>query len=132
MLADGTGREFLPHFAIRKARRVVWSAIGAEIFSFADAVGEAVVLYDDLQVILQQYLPLRVVSNSSSLFSVVVKFTITMENPHMIDLHAARETLEWRKITKLGWRRWEVNLADSLTTTIPSHSPQLPAHAHSG
>lgn len=58
--------------------------VGAELFAFADAVAETVLLRHGLQTIREQHLLLQDSTSSFSLFSVVVKSTTTMEKRAMI------------------------------------------------
>lgn len=68
----------------------------------------------DLGAIMRHGLPLRVLTDSSSLFSVVVKSTITTEKRLMNDLHARKEAFERKDLTEIGWIRRELNFGDGL------------------
>lgn len=103
LIADGTGRAEIVHYTSRKAKRVVCSVLGTGIFAFADPVDVAIRLRHDLKAIKRQDLPLRVLKDISSLFTVVVKSTTPTETRIMIYLRPAREAFERRDITEIGW-----------------------------
>lgn len=120
LLADGTARTEIIHFASRKAKNVVRSVLGAEICASADAGDVGIVLRHDLRAILRSDLPLRVLTDSSSLLSVVVHSTKATEKRLMIDHGAAREAFECKDVSKIGCILRELNLADGLTKAKPS------------
>lgn len=83
------------HSAILKqngeTRRTLRS--GAQSFTVADVVDIAILLHYDLQDTLKKELPLRVLTDRSSLSFMVVNSTKTTEKYLMINLRAAMEAI---------------------------------------
>lgn len=103
------------HFSSHKSRRVVRSVLGAETYAFADAFDYAHALKHDLESILDQKIPLQMLTDSKSLFDVLTKCSSTIEKRLMIDLQVVRQAYETHLISDLGFIRTEHNPADGLT-----------------
>lgn len=59
--------------------------------------------------------PIAILTDSHSLFNVMVKSTTTTEKRLMIDIEAAREAYARGEVSNVGWVRSEDNLVDGLT-----------------
>lgn len=90
------------------------SVLVTESLIFAATVDASVLLRHDLQAILQQELPILVLRDSCSLFSVVVKSTTTMEKSQIMVLRAAQEAFDRRDMKETGSIRRELNLDEGL------------------
>lgn len=88
---------------------------GGETHAFADAFDASYAIRHDLQQIMSKKIPLRIVTDSDSLFKVITKSSNMMEKRLMIDVQAVREAYHEREIDDMGWIKSEVNLADRLT-----------------
>lgn len=62
-----------------KSKRATRSVLGSEVMAFADGFDVAYSLKYDLQVILNQQIPLVMLTGSLSLFDVVTKASATKE-----------------------------------------------------
>lgn len=107
------------HFSYYKSKRVTRSVMGAEVLAFADGFDYAYLLRRDLQHILDQPLPLAMLTDSERLFKTIAKSTTTTEKLLMIDIQAAREAYGKQEISDVGWIRSEDNPADGLTKPAP-------------
>lgn len=86
-------------------------------------------VHHDIQATMRRHLPLRVLTDSSGFFYVVVKDTTTTEKRLMLDLRATREAFERNDITEREWIRRKLNLGDGfLLTKVKPSPPPLPGH----
>lgn len=58
--------------------------------------------------------PLTMLTDSESLFKLIVKSSVTTENRLMVDMRAAREAYERGNISIVGWIWSPDNIADGL------------------
>lgn len=112
---DKTGRVNWFHFRSYKCKRVVRSVLGGETHAFVDSFDAAYAIRYDMQQMINKNIPLSLVTDSDSLFKVVVKSSTTTERRLMIDMLTAREAYQKREIDDMGWIRSDGNLADGLT-----------------
>lgn len=115
LLTDETNRVNWLHFRSYKCKRVVRSVLAGETHAFADAFDAAYAIRHDLVQIIRRYVPLNMVTDSDSLFKVIVQSSHTTERRLMIDIQAGREAYQAREIDNIGWVRSDGNLADGLT-----------------
>lgn len=115
LLTDGTGRANLLHFSSYKSKRIVRSVLGGETYAFADGFDAAYMLRYDLERMLMRRIPMTMLTDSESLFRVIIKASVTTEKRLMIDVRAAREAYQRGDISNVGWIRSAHNLADGLT-----------------
>ena len=115
LLADKYGKCNVLHYASYKSRRVTRSVLGAEVYAFADAFDFAYVIKHDLEEILGQRVPLQMLTDSRSLFDVIVKNSTTAERRLMIDIKDVRESYEQQLISNVGFVRSADNPADAFT-----------------
>jgi hypothetical protein len=64
---------------------------------------------------LRQTIPLTMLTDSSSLFSVITRSTTTLEKRLMIDLATVRDAYAAQELSDVGLLRHETNPADGLT-----------------
>ena len=69
----------------------------------------------DLESILGQKIPLQMITDSKSLFDVIVKNSTTAERCLIIDIKDDRESYESMKMSNVGFVRSENNPADAFT-----------------
>ena len=122
LLADKFGKRNILHYASYKSRRVTRSVLGAEVYAFADAFDYAYVIRHDLEEILNQCIPLQIMTDSRSLFDVIVRNSTTSDRRLMIDIKDVRESYESQKISHVGFVRSK--------TTLQTHSqnPNIVMH----
>lgn len=114
-LADGNGTAVAIHFKSYKARRVVRSALGGEIFAFSDMFDIAATLVKELQYIYGKDIPLQLMTDSKSLFDIISKGSRTSEKRLVIDIAAAREAFRDRLIFDIVFVHYSSNIVDGLT-----------------
>ena len=68
-----------------------------------------------MEEILDQRIPLQMMTDSRSLFDVIVRNSNTSERRLMIDIKDVRESYESQKISNVGFVRSEDNPADAFT-----------------
>lgn len=122
LLVDGSGNACVVLFASSKSKRVFRSVLGAEIFAFADGADEALILMHDLRYMLKEEVPLKALTDSSSLFSIIIRSTSITERRLMIYLQAAREAFDRSDIAEIGWIERARNISYSLTKPAPCDS----------
>ena len=115
VLSDSSGRANLMHYNSYKSKRVVRSVLGGEMYAFADAFDAAFSIRHDLQRLLKKDVRLTLLTDSMSLFKVIVNSTITTEKRLMIDISAVREAYEKSDIDFIGWIPSNSNIANGLT-----------------
>lgn len=115
LLCDGNDNCNVIKFRSFKSKRVVRSVLGAEVYSFAEAFDAAFVIKTDLERILDTELPLSMLTDSNSLFDVMVKPSFTTEHRLMIDLQVARNAHQSHEISDIGFIRSAFSPADAFT-----------------
>lgn len=86
LLVEGAGKVVILSFASQKSKRLVRSALRVEIFDFTADDEAALLIRHDLRTLLQQYIPLRELAYSSSLFSFIIRSTTTTDRLLMVNL----------------------------------------------
>lgn len=102
LLADGSGRANILHFASYKSKLIVRSALGGETYAFADGFDYGYLLRHDLERVFGKPIPHAMFSDSESLFKIIVKSTRATERRPMIDVKAAREAYDIGEIRVVG------------------------------
>ena len=97
--------------------------MGAETYALADAFDFAFCCKKDLERILEQRIPLQMLTDSKSLFDVITKCSNTSERRLMIDVDAVRTAYLKHEISNFGFLRGPNNPADGLTK--PKSCPAL-------
>lgn len=114
-LADDSSSVVPILFKSYKARRVTRSAMSGEVIAFSDLFDAAAALAAELKNILNQTIPVQLLTDSKSLFDVISKGSRTSEKRTMLDVAAAREGFRDRVISDIGFVRSSQNVADDLT-----------------
>lgn len=114
-MTDGTKRVNWLHFRSYKCRRVVRSVLAGETHAFVDAFDSSFTLRHDLSEIVNSTIPLSLITDSESLFKVIVQSSTITEKRLMIDLQACREAYQEGEIDDVGWVKSGNNVADGLT-----------------
>lgn len=103
----------------------------AAIFTFADVSDAAILARHDLQLLYDQQVPIRALTDISSLLSLVIKSITTTEKGMINNLSTTREACRQQDKAEIGWISRELNIADGLTklravlytsTTFPAQS----------
>lgn len=114
-LSDDTNRVNWIHFRSYKCKRVVRSVLAGETHAFVDAFNSAFTLRHDLSTMVKTNISLNLITDSDSLFKVIVQSSTTTEKRLMIDLQACREAYRERSIENVGWVKSANNVADGFT-----------------
>ena len=128
LLCDKQNNCHVLDFGSKKSRRVVRSVLGGEVYAFAEAFDRAYMLRHDLQRILNQPIPLWMLTDSKQMFDVITKASQTTERRLMIDIVATREAYNNYEISNVGLIATEYNPADGLTKI--AHCPALESITH--
>ena len=89
--------------------------LGAETFALADACDAAILIQHDLKSLLNRKVKIKILTDSATLFNVMVRNASTTEKRLMIDIKAAREAYNEDIIDSVTWIRRQYNLADAMT-----------------
>lgn len=103
------------HYSSYKSSRVVRSVLGGETYAFADGMDFGITLKHDMENMISINLPIKLYTDSKSLFDVITKNTTTTEKTLMIDIKALREAYIRMDIKDVAWIKREHNPADALT-----------------
>lgn len=115
LLCDKSLRCNVLHYASYKARRVTRSVLGAETYAFADALDFAYTLANDLRSMTSLPLPLKMCTDSRSLFDLITKDSTSTERRLMIDISAVRSAYENAEINSIELVASCDNPADAFT-----------------
>lgn len=115
MLTNNSEKASILNFNSYKSKRVLRSVLGGETLAFSDAFDAAYSIRHDLQRILRREIPLAMLTDSMSLFKVIINSSTMTEKRLMIDLNAARDAYKTSDIGHIGWLRSGSNLANGLT-----------------
>lgn len=86
LLTDGSGNENIMHYASYKSKRVVRPEPGGESHAFADAFDAAYSIRNELKRILRKEIHLTMLTDSMSLFKVLINSSVMSEKRLMIDV----------------------------------------------
>lgn len=115
LLCDTSGRSHVLSYGSRKCKRVVRSAMAAEVYALAAAMDEAFTLRYDLEMLYRRHVPLNLFTDSKQVFDVITRATHPTEKRLMIDVAALRESYNRHEISYLGLISTENNVADAMT-----------------
>ena len=115
LLTDSSGSANVLHFNSYKSKRVVRSVLGGETYAFADAFDISFTIRHDLRNTLQKDIKLTLLTDSMSLFKVIVNSSITTEKRLMIHISAVREAYERSDMDYIGWIPSKFNIANGLS-----------------
>lgn len=97
-----------------KSRRVVRSVLGAETFALADACDNAILIQHDLQGSLNKKVKIKILTDSTTLFNLMIRNASTTEKRLMIDIKATTEAYNNDNIDSMIWIRRKFNLVDAM------------------
>lgn len=118
-VGDGSGNVIPIQFKSYKARRVVRSAMAAELIGFADMFDYVFTLAEELRTLCpHSAVPVKLYTDNKGLFDIISKGTRTAEKRLMLDIAAAREGFRKHEISDIGLVRSEDNIADGLTKAM--------------
>ena len=115
VLADGTGRSNILHFSSYKSKRVVRSVLAGETHAFADAFDVAFTMRHELRRLIGKEVKMTMLTDSMSLFKVIINSSVFTGKRLMIDISAARQAYERSDIDHIGWIPSDSNIANGLT-----------------
>ena len=122
LLADKTGSANILHCSSAKTKRIVRSVLGAETLGLSSAADMAVSVMLDIDDMMGKRLELHMLTDSETLFSVLVKSTTTIELRLMIDIASAKQSFDRDEITTISWIRRSENIADAMTKVTPNQT----------
>lgn len=94
VLADDSGKANLLHCSSSKTKRIVHSVLGAETLGMSSASDIGISLLHDITDMTGSKLELHILTDSETLFSVMIKSTTTSELRLMIDIRAAKQSFD--------------------------------------
>ena len=115
LLCDGHNRCNILHYSSYMAKRVTRSVLGAEVSAFADGFDYGYALKIDIERITGKLLLLTLLTDSKSLFDVLVTSSTTTEKRLMIDIAAIREAYQSTEIHNVAHVRGDHNPGDAFT-----------------
>ncbi len=89
--------------------------MASECHALADVLDYSILLKHDLETLLKQVIPIQIMTDSKSLFDVIIKSTKTAERKLIIDIAACREAYERHKKRCIAHIKSQYNLADCFT-----------------
>lgn len=107
------------HYGSVKCQRITRSALASERYAMVYGFDQSFVLHKAIGEFLGHNLPLRLYTDSQSLFESLTTLNTTSEKRLLIDLSMLRESYERREIADVFWIPGDQNLADDLTKTSP-------------
>lgn len=119
VIQDATGRVNVVHYSSTKTKRIVRSVLGAETIALSNAADFGICLATELENMLGYRPPLHLLTDSETLFNVLIKSTMTSELRLMIDIVASKESFDRHEITTISWICRHRNLADAMTKFYP-------------
>lgn len=114
-LTDQSGKSNILHFTSYKSKRVVRSVLAGETHAFADAFDVAFTMRHELRKVIGKEVRLTMLTDSMSLFKVIINSSVLSEKRLMIDISAARQAYETNDIDHIGWIPTKANVANGLT-----------------
>lgn len=115
LLCDMSGRAKLLHYSSHRRRRVDRSALGREIYAFADAFDYASGMKHDVEMILNNRVLLQICTDSKKLSDINTNCSTTTEKRLQIDVKVVREAYERFEISDIGFLKSQNNPLASFT-----------------
>lgn len=119
-LMDEHGKTNIIHYGSIKAKRVARSVLAAELFSMVHAFDISTTMRLTLNMVFNRLVPLKLYTDSKSLYDSLVRINSTTEKRLLVDLHMLRQSYERREISDVYWIPTGQNPADALTKEKPS------------
>ena len=95
--------------------------MGAEKFGLVNACDAAIIIQHDLSHILKKTLKIVVLTDSETLFNVIIRNGPTSEKRLMIDIKCAGEAYNTNIIEDIIWIRRNFNIGDAITKAAVSN-----------
>lgn len=115
LLADKENHCSIIAYRSYKSRRVVRSSGAGETLALADVFDTAIVLKHGIEMVLNSNVPLLLLTDSQSLFSVITNHRHTTERRLMLDLATLREAYSSKAVANIGLISSQHNGSDALT-----------------
>lgn len=115
LVTDNPGRANCLNYYSYNVKGLVRSVLGEETYAFADGFDSSFMLRLNLEKMVGFKVSLTILTESESLFRIIVKSSISAEKRLMVDIRAAGEVYEVGDISDVGWIRSNHNLSDALT-----------------
>jgi hypothetical protein len=122
LLEDPSEARCVISFRSFKYKRIARYSMAAKPMAFADTFDAAFSIKNDLYSILEKNISLIILTDSNSLFDVMIYNKYTTKKRWMIDLSAAREGFARRDETNVCRIRSEDNIADPMTKLASKYS----------
>lgn len=103
------------HYGSIKSKRVTRSVLAAELFAMVHGFDVSSTIRLALNDMLDRVIPLRVYTDSRSLYDCLTRINQTAEKRLLIDLRMLRQSYERREITEVLWIPTAQNPADAFT-----------------
>lgn len=114
-LMDNNQTANILHYGSIKAKRVARSVLAAELFAMVHGFDISSTLRLTLNELYGKIVPLKIFTDSKSLYDSMVRINSTTEKRLLIDLIMLRQSYERREITDVYWIPTGQNPADGLT-----------------
>ena len=90
------------------------------MLAFSDAFDMSYAIQHDLQALINQEIPLVMMTDSLLLFDIITKCTQTAGKRLLINLNSAKQAYKQREVKMIGFVRTEFNPTDCLTKVMRS------------
>lgn len=86
------------------------SFLGGETYAVADCFDAPFILKHDLKKIMGTKLPIKLLTDSGSLFKIMLRSTTTTGKRLIIGVRATREAFESEELSNIGWIKTKKHL----------------------
>lgn len=115
LIVDETGNCSILSWSSTKCKRVTRSVLAAELYALAHGFDAGFAMCNTMRALLGRKVPIRVFTDSRTLFDSVTSVCNMSEKRLLIDIYALREAHKSGDLANIGWIRTKHNLADALT-----------------
>lgn len=95
--------------------------MASEFHALADEVDFSYMVKHDIEAIFNRNIPIEMLTDSKSIFDVLVRASSTKEQRIMIDALSTRQAYDRQEIADIGLVRYEYSLADCMMKVIAPH-----------
>lgn len=113
------------HYCSSKSKRIARSALTAELFVVVNGFDHSSTMRLAPHDIFGEHVPLKLFTDSKSLYDGIVGINSTSGKRLPIDLRLLRQPYKCRKIAEVLWITSAASLADALTKENAKQSPQM-------
>jgi hypothetical protein len=128
--SDATGKCVLLTWSSHKACRTTRSSTDGEVLAFSNAFNSAFTLRHEIQLMLDQPIPILILTDSQGMLEVLTKSRHTVERRLKIDVLAAREAYARREFDNIAQVDSKVNPPDGLTKSTPNDALLIVLRKH--